>query len=293
MKAPKNPERSAYRGRIAPTPSGWLHLGHAATFTRAWQRARAHNGTLVYRTEDLDPDRCRPEYVAGAIEDLCWWGLDWDEGPDRGGPFAPYTQSQRMESFRTVFDRLRDGGFIFPSRHSRKEIAGHNPASSPVDGDAIFPVELRPAGDVFEDQSSDLTWRFRVPDGRMIHFTDNRSGDKAYLAGRDFGDFIVWRRDGLPSYDFAVVVDDHAMEISEVVRGEDLLVSTARQLLIYEALGWNPPEWYHCELVIDPATGKRMSKTHQSLGLRALREAGHAPGMGPAATVALTPRRGA
>lgn len=279
MKAVRNPRNPDYRGRIAPTPSGWLHLGHAATFTRAWQRARERQGVLVYRTEDLDPDRCRPEYAAGAIEDLRWWGLDWDEGPDCGGAFAPYIQSQRIEGFRAAFDRLRGLGCLYPSPHSRSEIAACRPAASPVDGDAVFPPQLRrPAATAEPEPAADpVAWRFRVPDGRTIRFTDNRSGDKAYLAGRDFGDFIVWRRDGLPAYDFAVVVDDHAMRITEVVRGEDLLVSTARQLLLYEALGWNPPQWYHCELVIDPATGRRLAKTHRSLALRALREQGDAP----------------
>jgi glutamyl-tRNA synthetase len=282
MKAPETANRKApYRGRIAPTPSGWLHLGHAVTFSRAWARAREKKGILIYRTEDLDPDRCQPEYATGAMEDLRWWGLDWDEGPDCGGPFAPYIQSQRQEIFRTAFERLKDQGLIYPSPHSRREIAEFNPALSPVDGDAIFPVELRrlPARAGAARENSELNWRFRVPDGKKISFVDNRSGQKAYLAGQDFGDFIVWRRDGLPSYDFAVVVDDHAMEITEVVRGEDLLVSTARQLLLYEALGWKPPEWFHCELVMDPATGKRMSKTHRSLALRALRDKGFKPGL--------------
>jgi glutamyl-tRNA synthetase len=189
-----------------------------------------------------------------------------------------------MERFEEAFETLRNSGLVYPSPHSRREIAQLKPRPSPVDGDPLFPIELRPADPDSNSWARDepVNWRFRVPDGRTIYFTDNRTGEKAYLAGRDFGDFIVWRRDGVPSYDLAVVVDDHAMEISEVVRGEDLLVSTARQLLLYEAMGWEPPEWYHCELVMDPQTGKRLSKTHKSLGLRALREKGFAPGLDPA-----------
>jgi glutamyl-tRNA synthetase len=116
-----------------------------------------------------------------------------------------------------------------------------------------------------------------VPDGRPIHFHDGRCGEKTYIAGEDFGDFIVWKKDDWPSYELGVVVDDHAMEVTEVVRGEDLLVSTARQLLLYEALEWRAPEWYHCPLVIDPETGYRMSKTHKSRSLRELRKLGMPP----------------
>jgi glutamyl-tRNA synthetase len=273
---------SNYRGRLAPTPSGWLHLGHAATFQTAWQRAREREGTLVFRMEDLDPYRCRPEYLAGAVEDLLWWGLDWDEGPDKEGPYAPYLQSQRMELYRTNLEILRMRGFIYPSPHSRKEIEAAAPVRSPVDGDTIFPKTLRREPDQGPPDSSPTAWRFCVPDGREIRFTDERTGDKTYTAGVDFGDFLVWRKEDVPAYELAVVVDDHAMDISEVVRGEDLLLSTARQLLLYEAFHWNAPAWYHCPLVVDPATGKRMSKTHRSLGLRALRESGHVPGMDPA-----------
>ncbi|NDV62355.1 tRNA glutamyl-Q synthetase [Puniceicoccales bacterium CK1056] len=296
MKAPEHTNTPAkYRGRIAPTPSGWLHLGHAVTFSMAWRRARDQQGALVYRTEDLDPDRCRPEFSRGAMEDLRWWGLDWDEGPDCGGPFGPYTQSQRMETFAAALKQLKASGFIYPSPHSRREIKERQPQQSPVDGDPLFPVELRNTSSDSPQSyaEEEVNWRFRVPDGQIIRFIDNRSGEKAYLAGRDFGDFIVWRRDGLPSYDFAVVVDDHAMGITEVVRGEDLLVSTARQLLIYKAMGWEPPEWYHCGLVMDPATGRRLSKTHQSLGLRALREKGLRPGLEPGAYSSLSPSQDA
>lgn len=273
-------KQAPYRGRIAPTPSGWLHFGHGSTFRIAWQRARERGGTLVYRTEDLDPDRIRPEYVAGAMEDLRWWGLDWDEGPDTGGPFAPYVQSARIDCFRQCLERLIAARAVYPSPHSRKQIAARAAERSPVDGDRLFPVELRRETDALEPGRDPLTvnWRFRVPDGREIRFSDKRMGNQRYRAGRDFGDFLVWRKSGVPAYELAVVADDHAMEITEVVRGADLLLSTARQLLIYEAMGWKAPEWYHCELVNDPATGRRMSKTHRSLALRALKEAGYAPG---------------
>ena len=278
-----HPSSVAYRGRIAPTPSGLLHLGHAATFSIAHLRARAAGGTVVYRTEDLDPDRCRPEFAEAAMEDLRWWGLDWDEGPDCGGPFAPYVQSERMARFQADMEQLVAAGTVYASPHSRRHIAEAETAISPANQEAVFPPELRPARPTATrfDPQAEINWRFRVPDGRAVTFEDGRCGQVTYVAGQDFGDFLVWRRNGLPAYELAVVTDDHAMEITEVVRGEDLLVSTARQLLLYEALGRIPPAWYHCPLVIDPVTEHRMSKTHRSLALRALREAGRPPGLAP------------
>jgi len=273
--------QGSYRGRIAPTPTGWLHLGHASTFQTAWERARQAGGTLIYRTEDLDPDRCQPDYSNGAMEDLLWWGLDWDEGPDKGGSCSPYVQSARMRGYEEVMRHLHDEGWIYPSPHSRKQIAESQPKHSPVDDDLIFPKDFRQESGENNADEVDfrINWRFRVPDDRVIDFIDGRTGRKAYTAGQDFGDFLVWRKDGVPAYELAVVIDDHQMGITEVVRGEDLLLSTARQILLYEALGWSPPLWFHCPLINDPATGKRMSKTHKSLGLRALHEKGHPPGL--------------
>jgi len=243
------------------------------------------------RIEDIDPQRCRPSYAKGALEDLSWWGLDWDEGPDIGGPCTPYVQRERMDFFRKHLRLLVETGQAYPSPHSRREIADARPALSPVSGEPVFPPCLRPV----EPSSGGKTpppmtpWRFRVPDGRVVVFQDARRGKLEYRAGRDFGDFLLWRREDLPSYELAVVVDDHVMGITEVVRGEDLLLSTARQILLYEAFGWNIPNWFHCPLIIDPSTGKRMSKTHRSLALRELRKAGHPPGKPPECYFNLAP----
>jgi glutamyl/glutaminyl-tRNA synthetase len=270
----------SYRGRIAPTPTGLLHLGHARTFWTAFQRARQHSGVLVFRNEDLDPDRCRPEFAAAAIEDLRWLGIEWQEGPDVGGPCEPYDQSLRLELYHEVWRRLAATGAIYPSPHSRRDVqealtAPHNDLGS---DEQIFPTALRPStGEGLSAiEPGDVNWRFRVPDGEAIEFIDGRVGQTVRIAGRDFGDFVVWRKDGFPAYELAVVADDHAMQISEVVRGEDLLTSTARQLLIYRALGWPPPEFYHCPLMTD-SSGRRFAKRDHALALRTLRSQGKTP----------------
>ncbi len=254
------------------------HFGRPAS-------ARAAGGVLVFRDEDLDPDRCRAEFAAAAIEDLRWLGIEWDEGPDIGGPHIPYRQSQRLDLYLEVWRRLHETGCIYPSPHTRKDVqeallAPHDEfvpqnAEAP---EAIFPLQLRPTLDAGREATEPgaVNWRFRVPDGETIAFIDRRAGRVERVAGRDFGDFVVWRKDGFPSYELAVVADDQAMQISEVVRGEDLLTSTARQLLLYRALGWPSPAFYHCPLVTDPA-GQRLAKRHDALTLRTLRHRGFRP----------------
>jgi glutamyl/glutaminyl-tRNA synthetase len=265
-----------YRGRIAPTPTGMLHRGHGRTFWIAAERAKRADGQLLLRVEDLDQARCRAEYTAGMIADLQWLGITWDEGPDVGGTFVPYTQSQRGTWYREVWRQLHATGLIYPSPHSRKDVQAALQAPHETDDyEPIFPAELRPpvgTGSAAAEPG-DVNWRFRVPDGREIAFHDGRCGEVRRVVGRDFGDFLVWRKDGLPSYELAVVADDHAMGITEVVRGEDLLTSTARQLLLYEALGWTPPAWYHTALVLDES-GQRLAKRAAAQSLAELRAAG-------------------
>jgi len=270
------PAGRIYRGRIAPTPTGYLHFGHASTFHLAWKRARACGGTLVFREEDLDPHRCRKEFRSAAIEDLRAWGLDWEEGPDLGGPFAPYRQSERIDYFVEIWRRLKDGGFVYPSPHSRKEIGESVTAPQEGVSEVVFPPGLRPEMGTGqeEDVPGEQNWRFRVPDGERISFQDDRVGLCTFQAGKDFGDFLIWRRDGVPSYELAVVADDHAMGITEVVRGEDLLLSTARQLLIYRALGLTPPRWFHTPLIRD-RDGHRLAKRSKALALRKLIREGY------------------
>ena len=264
-----------YRGRLAPSPTGYLHLGHAQTFWVAQQRARAAGGEMILRNDDLDRARCQPRFVSAMLEDLRWFGLEWGEGPDCGGPFAPYSQSERTALYRAALEKLRAGNFIYRCTCSRKDIQQSAGAPNAGDEEPVYPGTCR-------DKNSsprpglNFSWRFRVPDGEAISFFDGNCGAQQFIAGKDFGDFIVWRPDDLPAYQLACVVDDAAMQITEVVRGMDLLVSTARQILICRALGLRPPEFFHCELVCD-GEGRRLAKRHDALSLRTLRERGERP----------------
>lgn len=269
-------ERSSlpYRGRLAPSPTGLLHLGHARTFLTAQARARAAGGTLVLRVEDLDRARCRPEFTVAIYEDLRWAGLRWQEGPDVGGPFTPYAQSERGEHYLAAARQLAAAGWLYPCACSRQEIARALSAPHPEDRGPLYPGTCRPPGPtVFTDPAPHgVNWRFRVPAGTRVEFADGCAGPQRQTSGEDFGDFIVWRRDGFASYELAVVADDAAMRITEVVRGEDLLPSTGQQLLLYRALGKREPAFYHCPLVRDES-GRRLAKRDAARSLRALREA--------------------
>lgn len=268
----KYPE-SNYRGRLAPSPTGLLHLGHARTFWTAQERARAAGGTLLLRNDDLDTARCRPEFVTAMQEDMRWFGLDWQE------PMVP--QSERIPLYRAALARLHAAGLIFPCSRSRRDVLAA--ASAPHDGEEndepLYPPEFRPAAGAPLPPLTDpiaVNWRFRVPDSETLIFRDGHCGEQRATAGRDFGDFLVWRKDDAPSYQLACVVDDAAMGITEVVRGADLIKSTFRQLLLFRALASAAPAFHHCPLVTDDQ-GTRLAKRHDALALRTLREQGRTP----------------
>ena len=228
----------------------------------------------MLRNEDLDPQRSQAQFVQAMIEDLHWLGIHWDEGPDCGGPYAPYSQSERREHYLAAWRRLRDQGAIYPCTCSRKDLAQAASAPNDTDDEPIYPGRCRSRSDGKEfAEPAGVNWRFRVLDDQEISFTDLQLGSQRFVAGRDFGDFVVWRRDDVPAYQLAVVVDDAEMRISEVVRGADLLKSAARQLLLYRALGWSPPAFYHCDLMLDEG-GARLAKRHDALSIRHLRESG-------------------
>jgi glutamyl/glutaminyl-tRNA synthetase len=275
-----------------------LHLGHARTFWTAAQRAAGREGQLILRNEDLDPQRCRPEFVQAMIEDLRWLGISWVEGPDCGGPYGPYTQSERREHYLAAWNQLRESGMIYPCTCSRKDVAQAAGAPNDSDDEPLYSGKCRPrsltddarprpgrslepgagqaASALVRSKPAGANWRFRVPDGEPVRFLDRHLGAREMVAGEDFGDFIVWRRDDVPAYQLAVVVDDAAMQITEVVRGADLLKSTARQILLCRALGLTVPDYHHCDLVRDEA-GVRLAKRHDSLSIRKLRQLGWTP----------------
>ena len=280
----------AYIGRLAPSPTGLLHLGHVRTFAAAHRRARASGGVLRLRIDDLDPQRSRAEYIAAAVEDLAWLGFGWDG--------EPWVQSRRAAAYRSAWETLVEGGWVYPCRCSRRELAaiasapheGHAAgadceAGRETDGEPLYPGTCRTVWLPGEaagaaDRAAWLAagpagrnWRFRTTPGEEVHFVDAQAGPQVYVTGRRFGDFPVWRRDDVPAYQLATVVDDAALGVTEVVRGADLLLSTARQILLCRALGLVAPGWFHCQLVVD-ATGRRLAKREEALAVRTLRERG-------------------
>jgi glutamyl-tRNA synthetase len=244
---------------------------------------------LVLRNEDLDAARTRADFAAAMREDLRWFGFDWQEGPDLGGPCGPYSQSQRRDHYLAAFALLRDAGAIYPCTCSRRDVqeaagAPHEapPGEAWTPDEPIYPGTCRPdnrrpgAPALRRPIEGQANWRFRVPDGTTLTFKDGHYGAQSATAGVHFGDFLVWRKDETPAYQLACVVDDAAMRISEVVRGADLLLSTFRQILLYRALGLTPPLFYHCPLLVD-VQGVRLAKRHDALSLRTLRQQGCTP----------------
>ncbi len=232
------------RGRYAPSPTGHLHLGNLRTALLAWLFARCTDGQFVLRIEDLDRPRVRSGASGRMLFDLRWLGLDWDEGPDIGGLYEPYIQSERQEIYTTYLQRLLDRGLIYPCYCSRAEIA--RAASAPHGNEGPrYPGTCRYLTQVqrrqLEAHNRRPALRFQVDDERTVSFTDLLVGPVEQQVQQTVGDFIVCRSDGIFAYQFAVVVDDALMQINQVVRGVDLLQSTARQILLFEALGFPSP----------------------------------------------------
>ena len=251
------------RGRYAPSPTGELHVGNASSALLAWLSIRSRGGSFVMRMEDLDQNRVRPGLAEQILEDLDWLGLDWDEGPDRGGGHSPYEQWARLDRYEAAFERLRADGQVYPCFCSRKDVAAAASAPQTPGDEVRYPGTCRsiePARAADRVASGDRhAWRFRVRSARAPVFTDlvygTRQDDRAP------GDFVVYRADGVPAYQLAVVVDDGAMEVNEVVRGDDLLASTTKQILLIEALSLDVPVYGHVPLLLGK-DGIRLSKRH-------------------------------
>ena len=271
------------RGRYAPSPTGPVHVGNARSALAAWLSVRRRGGTFVWREEDLDPPRVIPGMAAAQRADLAWLGLDWDEGPDAGGPYGPYRQSQRSALYEAALAELAAAGRLFPCRRSRRDLGAL--ASAPHGPDRLppYPAAWRPrrlAADWFAAYCGaprqDAALRFRAG-AQEVRFVDRVQGAQVERVDRTAGDFVLKRRDGLYAYQLAVVVDDLRMEIDEVVRGADLLASTARQVQLLAALGGRRrPAYAHVPLVLG-AGGEKLSKRDPALTLAGLRAAGAAP----------------
>lgn len=267
-----------YRGRFAPTPSGEMHIGNARTALLAWLDARSRGGTFILRIEDIDRPRCKPHYYGLLMEDLRFLGIDWDEGPDIGGPFGPYVQSHRLGDYEEALKRLMERNLLYPCYCSRAELLSIASAPHGLAGEGpAYPGICRNLTDEERrerESRKSPSLRFRLPD-RAVSFEDGAAGPQRFAPGAG-GDFVVRRADGIVSYQLAVVVDDAAMGVTDVVRGADLLDSTPRQLFLFEALGFAAPRYAHVPLLCGP-DGKRLAKRHGALSIRALRERGVRP----------------
>jgi glutamyl-tRNA synthetase len=262
--------------RYAPSPTGDLHLGNLRTAILAHEDCRRRGGVFILRIEDIDG----PRTVAGSeeriLDDLRWLGINWDEGPDIGGPAGPYRQSERDEAYGAVIAELERQGLAYPCVCSRKDLheasAPHGPEGPVYPGTcrSADPAALRahPAG---------AAVRFRLGGDATVAFTDLRLGPQDFDLAALCGDFVIRRRDGLWAYQLACAVDDALMGVTHVLRGEDLLASTPRQIAVMRAMGWEPPQYAHVPLVMD-AAGRRMSKRDGSESLQQLRDAGITPG---------------
>ena len=257
-------------GRYAPSPSGRMHLGNLCCCLLAWLSAKSKGGRVLLRIEDLDAARCPRRFADLLEQDLAWLGLSADEGGSRGGPHAPYYQSERSEIYRHFYDILAAKGLLYPCFCSRSQL---HAASAPhrSDGQVVYPGTCRglTAAQIAEKSRQRApAWRVRVPD-EDIAFTDGHLGFARENLARDCGDFYVRRADGVFAYQLAVVVDDALMGVTEVVRGADLLSSTPRQLWLYRTLGLPAPQFYHLPLLLAP-DGRRLSKRDGDVSLERL-----------------------
>jgi glutamyl-tRNA synthetase len=256
-----------------------LHLGNVRTALLAWLLARHAGGAFALRMEDLDRPRVRPGAGMAILSDLHWLGLDWDEGPDMGGPAAPYTQSERGAIYEEHLRRLQEAGLVYPCYCSRTDIARAASAPHGAEDGPAYPGTCR---DPLQREQQRRraggrppALRFRVPGG-VFHFQDGLYGVVEQDVARAIGDVVVRRADGVPAYQLAVVVDDALMAITDVVRGVDLLLSTPRQIALYQAFGYTVPRFLHVPLAVD-ASGERLAKRHGAAGLGPLRASGLPP----------------
>ena len=260
---------SNHCGRLAPSPTGRLHLGHARSLLAAWWSARSRGGSVLLRIEDLDESRCRREYQEGLLEDLAWLGIDWDG--------KPIVQTDRQNAHRAAFERLRDDGWIYPCVCTRKDIQRALSAPHREDLGSAYPGTCRDrfgsAQEAWRATGGEPAWRFRRDRLGSIAWQDRLHGAQREAPADSAGDFVVWTKSGRAAYQLAVVVDDAAQGVSEVVRAKDLIPSTHQQVALQTALGLPTPEYAHLGMVLG-TDGQRLAKRRGSYALAELRAQG-------------------
>ncbi|WP_245587810.1 tRNA glutamyl-Q(34) synthetase GluQRS [Desulfovibrio inopinatus] len=267
------------KGRLAPSPSGVMHLGNVWAGLLAWLAARQAGGSMVLRIEDLDPARSKPEFAQRIIADFRRLGIDWDEGPDVGGPHGPYVQSARREIYQHALDRLSHECRLYPCYCTRKELLQMAQAPHVEDKGPTYPGVCRTLAEAERKERERVkppSMRLWVDEKSAVEFTDLVAGPVSCHVASECGDFVLRRADGVHAYQLAVVVDDALMGVTHVVRGDDLLDSTPQQILLFRLLGYTPPAYGHIPLLVGE-DGRRLSKRHHDTGLDVLFDAGVSP----------------
>ena len=261
------------RVRYAPSPTGHLHIGNARTALFNYLFARHNKGTMVLRIEDTDQKRNVKGGSKSQMENLHWLGIDWDEGPDKGGDYGPYRQSERKEIYQKYIDQLIDEGKAYYSYKTEEELeaqreeqraAGVAPHYT-YEYEGMTADEIKQAQDEAKAKGLKPVVRIHIPEMETYSWDDIVKGPLEFESDTIGGDFVIQKRDGMPTYNFAVVIDDHLMKITHVLRGDDHVSNTPKQLVVYEALGWEPPKFGHMTLIINSETGKKLSKRDESV----------------------------